>query len=80
VAGRGKCYDEEFQKEAVRLLEAGRPAAQLARELGVSTWSLGQWKKRHGAGRAASAPVGRSPKGCVGHANKVRGSSPLWGR
>lgn len=45
------------------MLEAGRPVAQLARELGVSTWSLGQWKKRHGAGRAVSGPVGRSPKG-----------------
>jgi transposase len=61
--GRGKRYEQEFQKEAVRLLDTGRPAAQLARELGVSTWSLGQWKKRHGAGRAESAPVGRSPKG-----------------
>jgi transposase len=45
-----KRYSEEFQREAVRLLEAGRPVAQLSRELGVSVWNLGQWRLRQGAG------------------------------
>lgn len=35
----------------------------MARELGVSTWSLGRWKKRYGVGGAAAAPRGRSPQG-----------------
>jgi transposase len=45
----GRRFDEEFRREAVALLERGRSATQVARELGVSTWSLCQWKKRYGA-------------------------------
>ena len=68
----GKRYDQEFQKEAVRLLESGRSASQLSREIGVSTWSLGIWKKRHGVGAAAAGAVGRSPKGdCEGSSDAV---------
>ena len=48
---RRKRYSEEFQREAVRLLEAGCPAAQLSRELGVSVWNIGQWRARHGTPR-----------------------------
>lgn len=57
-----KQYDEEFRREAVALLEAGRSATQLARELGISAWSLSQWKKRYGTGAAAAAAPGRSPQ------------------
>jgi len=46
---KGRRFDEEFRREAVTLLERGRSATQLARELGVSTWSLCQWKKRYGS-------------------------------
>ena len=49
----GRRFDEEFRREAVALLERGRSATQLARELGVSTWSLGRWKKRYGTQPAA---------------------------
>ncbi len=42
----GKRYDAEFKQEAVRLLlSSGKPATQLAGELGVSSWSLSQWKQ-----------------------------------
>ena len=58
----GKRFSQEFQREAVKLLEAGRSATQLSRELGVSTWSLTQWKKRHGVGRAGTGSAGRSPQ------------------
>ncbi len=72
VSPSSKRYDEEFQREAVRLLEAGRSVTQLSRELGVSTWSLCMWKKRHGVGAAGTGPVGRSPKGdSEGGANTV---------
>mgnify|MGYP001171400088 CR=1 FL=1 len=59
----GKRHSEEFRREAVRILEAGRSATQLARELGVSTWSLSQWKKRYGIGKAGTGPAGRSRTG-----------------
>jgi transposase len=46
-------YSREFKLEAVRLLEAGqKPAAELARELGVPRNKLSRWQKeiaKHGA-------------------------------
>jgi transposase len=42
-----KPYPEEFRREAVELLRtSGRPLAQIARELGVSTESLRLWRKQ----------------------------------
>jgi transposase-like protein len=44
--GSKEHYDAEFKREAVRLLlTSGKTATQLARELGVSSWSLGRWKQ-----------------------------------
>ena len=37
---------EEFKKEAVRLvLTSGKTQRQIAKELGVSEWSISTWKK-----------------------------------
>jgi transposase len=69
VATNGKRFDEEFRREAVALLEAGRSATQLARELGVSTWSLCQWKKRYGGG--STVANGGKQAGRSGEANAV---------
>jgi transposase len=45
----GKRFSEEFQRDAVRMLESGeRTAKQLSQELGVSEWSLKRWAKFHG--------------------------------
>lgn len=42
-------YDEEFRREAVRLLEGGeRSLAVLSRELGVSQQTLRNWRKQAG--------------------------------
>ena len=44
--GSGARYDAEFKQEAVRLLlTSGTTLTQLARELGVSSWSLSRWKQ-----------------------------------
>lgn len=60
-------YSREFKLEAVRLLEAGqKPAADLARELGVARNKLYRWQKeiaKHGgeafpgAGRRSAAEL-----------------------
>jgi transposase-like protein len=47
-----RSYDEQFKRDAVALLEGGRKAAQLARDLGVSSWNLRDWKRRYGTGVA----------------------------
>jgi transposase-like protein len=46
----GHRFSEEFQRDAVRMLESGeRPLKQLSEELGVSEWSLKRWSKVHSA-------------------------------
>jgi len=39
----GRRYDREFKENAVALVRSGRSATQVARDLGVSTWSLNRW-------------------------------------
>jgi len=41
-------YEEEFKREAVELvIHSGKTQAQIARELGVSEYSLTLWKKEY---------------------------------
>ncbi|MBK9142584.1 MAG: transposase [Candidatus Melainabacteria bacterium] len=53
-----KRYSEEFREGAVQLVESGKSAAQVARELGLSPWTVQTWvrqankKKRLGDGHA----------------------------
>lgn len=48
-----KRFSEEFKVEAVRqTTERGHKVADVAARLGVSTWSLYQWRKQYGAQRA----------------------------
>jgi transposase len=56
---RRRQYDEQFKRDAVALLEAGRSATRLARELGISQWNLRDWKRLFGTGgsKAASSPA-----------------------
>lgn len=55
-------YPREFKLEAVRLLDRGeKPAAQLARELGVARNRLYKWREQLRAKDADSAFPG---KGC----------------
>lgn len=41
-------YDEEFKRKAVAMVLAGQTAASVARDLGVSEWTLSRWRKSHG--------------------------------
>jgi transposase-like protein len=46
---RSRYFEEDFKRQAVQLLEGGdRTLKQLSQELGVSGWSLRQWKKFYG--------------------------------
>jgi putative transposase len=43
-----KRFSEEQIIGVVKQLEAGRTAAELAREVGVSTWTVYAWKAKYG--------------------------------
>lgn len=43
-----KIYDESFKRNAVSLVEAGTPAAQVARDLGISDYLIHTWRKHYG--------------------------------
>ena len=53
----GRRFDEEFKREVAAL--ASKPGAnqeQAARDLGVSPYRVGRWKKQEGSVPATSAP------------------------
>jgi transposase-like protein len=54
----GRRFDEEFKRDAVRMLESGvRTTQQLSEELGVSAWSLKCWAKLYSKDSAGSGPL-----------------------
>ncbi len=59
-----KTYTPEFKQEAIRLMETSdRPAAQIARELGIPRRRLYKWKEQLAAkGDKAFSGAGRPKK------------------
>ena len=49
-------YDAEFKENAVSLVLAGRSYKEVARDLGVSSWSLRIWHQRHQQGQKFTQP------------------------
>ena len=41
-------YDESFKQNAVSLVEAGTPASQVARDLGISAHLVYAWRRQYG--------------------------------
>ena len=52
----GRRYDREFKENAVALVRTGRSATEVARDLGVSTWSLNRWVALTKAGAVPGEP------------------------
>ena len=52
----GRRYEREFKNNAVALVGAGRTITEVARDLGVSKWSLGHWVRRAEEGQMLSEP------------------------
>ena len=48
----GRRYDAEFKENAVSLVLAGRSYKDVAKDLGISSWSLRVWHQRHQNGQA----------------------------
>ena len=51
-----KRFNQEFKDSAVRLVEGGKSAAQVARELGLPEWQVQTWVRE--AKKRATATVG----------------------
>ena len=52
----GRRYDREFKENAVALVRSGRSIKEVARELGMSSWSLGHWVRGEHLGRVQTEP------------------------
>ena len=53
-----RVYEQEFKDQAIEMvIHSGKSQAQVARELGVSGYSLNLWKKAY-LGRQRSVEVG----------------------
>jgi len=48
-------YTEEFKREAVKLVEGGMRPAEVARQLGISEQTLGNWRKAKATGKLAGS-------------------------
>lgn len=51
-------YDAEFKQEVLKLVESGRPAAEIARSLGIRTSLIYYWKKISQKNGSAGAAMG----------------------
>ncbi len=52
-------YDDQFKRDAVRLLtEGGQKISQVSRDLGVGVSVLGRWRRRFAGPRSTQTPVG----------------------
>jgi len=57
VAGKYKTFSPEFREEAARMVvETSRPIAEVARELGISETSLGNWVRAYREKHAEDEP------------------------
>ena len=52
----GRRYDREFKENAVALVRSGRTIQSVARDLGVTTWSLGRWVRGVNLGQPLQEP------------------------
>lgn len=46
MAKKTRRYTPEFRRQMIELVRAGRKPAELAREFGVTSWSIGQWSRQ----------------------------------
>lgn len=68
-------YSEHFKQQAVsQVTDAGRPVAEVAKELGVSDSSLYQWLKRSAQARRITPAA--TPSGDGKPAAEVRAQAP----
>ena len=56
-----KHYTPEFKAQAIELLEVGRPVAELAAELGISTNLLYSWRAGSQVASGGPGAVGEQP-------------------
>lgn len=52
----GRRYGREFKNNAVALVQSGRTITEVARDLGVSKWSLGHWARAARNGQPLREP------------------------
>jgi transposase-like protein len=58
----GRRYTAEQKAEVIRRVRGGETQAAVAKETGISTWTVGQWVRRAKGGAKAGRKPGR-PRG-----------------
>jgi transposase-like protein len=66
-----KHYDQAFKRDAVALLESGRPLKKLAAELGICSVTLRDWRDRLTKG-AAPKPAPQTLEGAQMEVRQLR--------
>lgn len=63
----GRRYDRKFKQNAVALVRSGRSITKVARDLGVSQWSLGRWGAQDAPMEDGEGLLGRALSNEVPH-------------
>ena len=59
----GRKFDEEFKREAAALAsQPGRTDEAVARDLGVSAWSISRWRRQFGGAAKAAGGLAAEPE------------------
>lgn len=65
-------YDDAFKQHAIELVEAGKSVTQVARELGVSTFSIHAWRRKRRSQIDLKAPLPRTVEGLEEENRRLR--------
>jgi transposase len=72
-------YPEEFRRDALQMLRAGRSPRELAEAPGVSEQTLGDWRRQDERDTSATSPRRPGVPGfAAGRRRKSQRSPPMW--
>jgi transposase len=70
--GPGTRYSAEFRREALRMVDAGKPVSAVSEELGVSVATLTQWRLKAQARAARGAEPGAAGESVTAENDRLR--------
>jgi transposase len=69
---RRQQFDETFRRHAVALVQSGRPVSAVAKELGVSPYSIYEWQRKFRRQVDVHAPIPKTVQGLEVEIERLR--------
>lgn len=65
-------FDDTFRRHAVALVQGGRPVSEVAKELGLSVYSLYEWQRKFRRQVDVHAPIPKTVEGLEVEIERLR--------